>query len=102
MSGETVQKEAKGYLVIFFSLLFLTLISVAIHYLHLPTAASIFLILTVAACQATLSACYLMHLLSEKKLIYFVLILTAFFFVSLVGLTLFSHSSIFEGMSYVH
>jgi len=37
-------------------------------------------------------ACYFMHLISEKKLIYAVLALTAFFFVALLALPIFTVS----------
>ena len=46
------------------------------------------LILAIAVINAFLVAGYLMHLLSEKKLVYTVLIFTVFFFIGLVGLTL--------------
>jgi caa(3)-type oxidase subunit IV len=46
------------------------------------------LILLVAAFNATLVAGYLMHLFSERKMIYAVLAFTVFFFVMLMGLTI--------------
>lgn len=46
------------------------------------------LILSIAIVNAFLVAGYLMHLLSEKKLIYTVLIFTVFFFTGLMGLTM--------------
>jgi caa(3)-type oxidase subunit IV len=46
------------------------------------------LILAIAVVNAFLVAGYLMHLLSEKKLIYIVLGFTVFFFIGLLGLTL--------------
>ena len=46
------------------------------------------LILAIAVVNAFLVAGYLMHLLSEKKLIYTVLVFTVFFFIGLMGLTL--------------
>jgi caa(3)-type oxidase subunit IV len=48
------------------------------------------LILAIAVVNAFLVAGYLMHLLSEKKLVYTVLIFTVFFFIGLVGLTMFA------------
>jgi len=45
-------------------------------------------ILAIAVVNAFLVAGYLMHLLSEKKLVYAVLGFTVFFFVGLMGLTL--------------
>ena len=44
-------------------------------------------ILGIAVINAFLVAGYLMHLLSEKKLIYTVLAFTVFFFIGLLGLT---------------
>ena len=46
------------------------------------------LILLIAAVNAFVIAGYLMHLLSEKKLIYTVLAFTVFFFIGLAGLTI--------------
>ena len=45
-------------------------------------------ILAIAVVNAFLVAGYLMHLLSEKKLIYTVLAFTVFFFIGLMGLTI--------------
>ena len=42
--------------------------------------------LVVAIIKGSLVACYFMHLISEKKLIYAVLAVTAFFFVALMVL----------------
>jgi caa(3)-type oxidase subunit IV len=42
--------------------------------------------LLVAIIKGSLVACYFMHLISEKKLIYAVLAVTAFFFVALMVL----------------
>ena len=46
------------------------------------------LILAIAVVNAFLVAGYLMHLLSEKKLVYTVLIFTVIFAIGLVGLTM--------------
>ena len=46
------------------------------------------LILAIAVVNAFLVAGYLMHLLSEKKLVYTVLAFTVFFFIGLMGLTI--------------
>jgi hypothetical protein len=46
------------------------------------------LILSIACCNAFMVAGFLMHLLSEKKLIYTVLIFTVVFFIGLMGLTI--------------
>jgi caa(3)-type oxidase subunit IV len=49
-----------------------------------PIAVTVAMI--VAGIKGTLVACYFMHLISEKKLILAVLVLTAVFFLALVAL----------------
>jgi hypothetical protein len=46
------------------------------------------MILAIACVNAFVVAGFLMHLLSEKKMIYTVLSFTVFFFIGLMGLTL--------------
>ena len=50
------------------------------------------LILAIAIVNAFLVAGYLMHLLSEKKLVYTVLLFTVGFFIGLMGLTIWAMS----------
>jgi caa(3)-type oxidase subunit IV len=54
-------------------------------------ALKVTLILAIAVVNAFLVAGYLMHLLSEKKLVYTVLAFTVFFFIGLMGLTVWAH-----------
>jgi cytochrome c oxidase subunit 4 len=79
-SPEAVRKEIRRYMMVFGALAVLTLITVAISRLHLPTWEAIALGLLVAAVKGSLVAAFFMHLLSERKLIYAVLVLTVFFF----------------------
>ena len=51
---------------------------------------SVAVALVIASCKAFLVAGYFMHLVSEKRMIYGILGFTAFFFVGLMGLTLWS------------
>jgi heme/copper-type cytochrome/quinol oxidase subunit 4 len=55
---------------------------------HISWTEKVVIILAIAAVNAFLVAGYLMHLLSEKKLIYGVLVFTVFFVIGLAGLTL--------------
>ena len=64
----------------------LTIVTVAISRLHLPVPLAVTVALLVAIVKGSLVACYFMHLISEKKLIYAVLALTAAFFVALLAL----------------
>lgn len=77
---EHVRKEIRRYLMVFGALAVLTIITVAISQLHLPTHEAIILALIVATIKGSLVAAFFMHLLSERKLIYAVLALTVFFF----------------------
>src|ERR1035437_6222540 len=55
------------------------------------------IILAIAVVNAFLVAGYLMHLLSEKKLIYTVLGFTVFFFIGLMGLTVWATNGLPPG-----
>ena len=79
-SPEAIRKEIRKYLAVFGALAALTVITVAISRLHLPTGQAIALALVVAAVKASLVAAFFMHLISERRLVFGVLIFTAFFF----------------------
>ena len=81
-----IDRHVRVYITVFVSLMALTIITVAISYLHLPLPLAVTAALLVATVKGSLVACYFMHLISEKKLIYAVLGLTAFFFVVLLAL----------------
>jgi len=87
-----IDRHVKVYVVVFVALMALTLITVAVSYLHLPTRTAIALALVIAGIKGSLVACYFMHLISEKKLIYVVLGITIFKFVVLLALPIFTHS----------
>jgi cytochrome c oxidase subunit 4 len=81
-----VQQYVRTCMVVFASLAGLTVVTVAISYIHLPVAQAVALALVVASIKASLVALYFMHLISEQKTIYWVLALTAIFFVALMYL----------------
>jgi cytochrome c oxidase subunit IV len=85
-SAADIDKHVRVYITVFVTLMVLTIVTVAISYLHLPLPIAITVALVVAFVKGSLVACYFMHLISEKKLIYAVLILTAVFFVALMVL----------------
>jgi cytochrome c oxidase subunit 4 len=87
-----IDRHVRVYITVFVALMALTIITVAISYLHLPVPIAIAVALLVATVKGTLVACYFMHLISEKKLIYAVLVLTAVFFAVLLALPAFFHS----------
>ncbi|HSR49854.1 MAG TPA: cytochrome C oxidase subunit IV family protein [Acidobacteriota bacterium] len=86
MSEEEIQKHVRIYMFVFGALLTLTVITVAASYLHhvVPMSVSIAIALLIAIVKGSLVACYFMHLIDERKMIYLALILTAFFFLGLL------------------
>ena len=81
-----IDRHVRIYVTVFVALMVLTIVTVAIARLHLPVHLAVTLALLVATVKGSLVACYFMHLISEKKLIYAVLLLTAIFFVALLAL----------------
>jgi len=81
-----IDRHVRTYLLVFGALMVLTLLTVgAWRFLDLPLGPTIAVALIIASIKASLVACFFMHLISEKKLIYAVLLLTvAFFFVLLL------------------
>jgi len=81
-----IDKHVKVYITVFVALMVLTLVTVAISRLHLSVPIAVTVALLVAIIKGSLVACYFMHLISEKKLIYAVLAVTVAFFVVLLAL----------------
>jgi cytochrome c oxidase subunit IV len=88
-----IDRHVRIYVTVFVALMALTLITVAISYLHLPIGMAVTVALLVATIKGSLVACYFMHLISEKKLIYAVLALTVVFFVVLLALPAITHQN---------
>jgi cytochrome c oxidase subunit IV len=81
-----IDKHVRIYITVFVALMVLTLVTVGISRVHLPLPVAVGAALLVATIKGTLVASYFMHLISEKKLIYAVLILTIVFFLVLLAL----------------
>lgn len=88
MSVQEVKKHVRGYLVVFFALLCLTVVTVGLSYLHMSTGMAITAALIVATIKASLVALFFMHLISEKQVIYAILGLTAVLFLFLMSVNL--------------
>ena len=88
-----IDRHVRVYITVFVALMALTIITVAVSYLHLSTPMAVSVALFIATVKGTLVAGYFMHLLSEKKLILAVLALTVAFFVALVALPVVTHSN---------
>ena len=87
-----IDKHVRVYITVFVALMALTIVTVAVSRFHLPVPIAVSVALLVAIIKGSLVACYFMHLISEKKLIYAVLALTAFFFAALLALPVFTVS----------
>jgi cytochrome c oxidase subunit 4 len=80
-----VDHHVRTYLLVFSSLMMLTLLTVgAWYFLHMPVGPTIALALFIATIKASLVACFFMHLISEKKFILWLLALSLFFFFMLL------------------
>ena len=88
-----IDKHVKVYIIVFVALMVLTIITVAIARVHLPVPIAVSVALFVATIKGSLVACYFMHLISEKKLILAVLLLTGVFFAVLLALPVLTHSN---------
>jgi len=86
-----IDKHVRVYITVFVALMALTLITVGVSYLHLSKGPAIFLALLIASVKGSLVACYFMHLISEKKLIFTVLIITVIFFIAVLLGPVFTH-----------
>jgi len=83
-SKEEVDRYVRAALFVFGSLLVLTAFTVAAYFLHLPKHLAITLALTIAVTKGSLVAAWFMHLVSERKLIFWMLGLTAVLFLPLL------------------
>jgi cytochrome c oxidase subunit 4 len=86
-----IDKYVRIYITVFVALMVLTIVTVAVSRFHLPLPVAVSVALLVATIKGSLVACYFMHLISERKLIYAVLGLTVAFFLALMALPIFSY-----------
>lgn len=94
--AEHVHKHVRVYITVFVALMALTVITVVVSYLDVSTMTAIGIALFIATIKGSLVACYFMHLISEKKVIYAVLILAVLFIVGLPLLTMLAFHDIPE------
>ena len=86
LSAAEIDRHVRVYVTVFVTLMALTIVTVTVSRFHLPVPIAVTVALLVAIIKGSLVACYFMHLVSEKKLIYAVLALTVVFFVALLAL----------------
>lgn len=85
------QHHVKRYLFVFYALIVGTIVTVLASRVHFNSVAlTVAIALLIATVKAFLVAGYFMHLISEKKMIYGILLATVFFFAGLMYLTIWS------------
>src|SRR3954462_12702129 len=100
-SHADISKHVKTYILIFVALLVGTIVTVGLNSVHFDSlAVTISIALFVACVKAFLVAGFFMHLISEKKAIYAVLLATVFFFTGMMYLTVWSRDEMPRGTKY--
>ena len=84
--AESIRKQTRAYIVVFGTLMVLTILTVAVSYFHMPVALAIVVALAIATFKGSLVAAVFMHLSHERKVIYWVLLLTVLFFIMLMAI----------------
>ena len=88
----SVHKQTKIYKIVGGVLFAATVATVAAaEWHHLGITLGIFVAVLIATVKGSLVANYFMHLSAERKMIYWVLALTAFFFVAMIALIMWTH-----------
>src|ERR1044071_1207571 len=91
--GDSFFSHVRRYLLVFVALIICTAFTVWASYIPFRSnEVNIAIALLIACTKAFLVAGFFMHLVSEKKMIYAVLAFTAFFFIGLMFLTLWSYA----------
>ena len=92
-----IDRQVRTYILIFATLMALTFVTVAISRIHLPAPTAIALALVVASIKGGLVAAYFMHLISEKRLILWVMALTVVFFIVLLLIPMWTVGDVIGG-----
>ena len=97
-----ISKHVKVYVAVFVALLLGTILTVTMYFIHFERmAVTISIALFIATIKASLVAGFFMHLISEKKAIYAILLATVFFFAGMVFLTVWARGEMPTGTTYV-
>ena len=84
-TAEEIREHSKIYLKVLLTLLVLTGVTVGASYYDFGSVfMAVFVGLFIATIKGSLVACYFMHLMDEKKVIYWVLGITVFLFAVLM------------------
>ena len=83
-----IDKQVRIYFLVFGALMVGTLVTVLAAELEVSVPVALTIGLFIASVKASLVACFFMHLIDEKKIIYWTLALTVAFFIALMALPL--------------
>ena len=84
--AESIRKQTRAYIGVFVALMVLTVLTVAVSYFHMPVVLAVVVALLIASFKGSLVAAVFMHLSHEKKVIYWVLLMTVLFFIFLMAI----------------
>jgi cytochrome c oxidase subunit 4 len=90
--SEELRHHVRIYLMVFAALGVLTVVTVGIAYLHMSQTVAISAAIIVASVKASLVALFFMHLVSEEKVIVWLLLLCAAFLAVLMALPVLTES----------
>lgn len=79
-----IDKHVRIYIMVFATLMVLTVVTVAVSYLHLEIHEAVAIALVIASIKASLVALFFMHLVSERQVVLLILALTGVFAVALL------------------
>src|SRR6266849_10666618 len=100
--SQELSRHIKVYILVFVALLFGTFLTVTMYSAHFESmAVTITIALFIATVKASLVAGFFMHLISEKKAIYAILLATVFFFAGMMYLTVWARGEMPTGTRYV-
>ncbi len=96
-----LSRQVKIYICVFIGLLVGTILTVAMYYVHFASmAVTVTIALFIATVKGFLVAGFFMHLISERKAIYTILIAAVIFFTALMYLTVLSRQQVPHGTAY--
>jgi cytochrome c oxidase subunit IV len=96
-----IPKQVRAFIWVFVALLVGTVVTVGLNAVHFDNVAvTVAVALFVAIIKAVLVAGFFMHLISERKAIYAVLLATVFFFAGLMFLTVWARDQVPVGTVY--
>ncbi|MDJ0842399.1 MAG: cytochrome C oxidase subunit IV family protein [Acidobacteriota bacterium] len=89
---QAIEKNIRRAVMVFVILMVLTVVTVLAAQVDLGHTVNIVVALLIATVKGSLVAAYFMHLIDEKQVIYWVLILCAVFCVFMLGLLMFTNA----------